>query len=486
VVAAGLLLALRETVARVGATGPGEGGRGGALALAGVGPWLFLQLVVWQNVARAAAATGWSLPAAGGLLVLGNALGLGAAVRARQTLPGKPLLAAVAGGLLALLALDAAALTGWAAAVDTILGLVLSGMLLVVIAGSGGEDRFSSGETRREAIQRRHYIPTVANGVGQILFVVLSFAYYVSYDLPLGFRSATVLPVAALLVAVAAAGAARGRRTVSAVWPADYAPVLAGLVLLLCPVGLALTWRTPETVEPAADNATVRLMDYNLHNGFNTAGRLDLEAVAQVIEANDPDVVGLQEVSRGWIINGSVDMLQWLSQRLAMPYVSGPTGDLVWGNAILSRYPIISAENVPIPPRSLLLLRGYVVAEIDAGRSTLRIVNTHLHHVEDDSVVRQEQVPALLAGWNGAPRTVIMGDLNATPDSPEMQQIAAAGLVDVAAAVGTPPIYTYYAADPNRQIDYIWSTPDLAASDFAIPRTTASDHLPMFVTLTLP
>jgi hypothetical protein len=39
-------------------------------------------------------------------------------------------------------------------------------------------------------------------------------------------------------------------------------------------------------------------------------------------------------VSRGWVINGSVDMVQWLSQRLDMAYVFGPTEGALWGNAI--------------------------------------------------------------------------------------------------------------------------------------------------------
>ena len=36
-------------------------------------------------------------------------------------------------------------------------------------------------------------------------------------------------------------------------------------------------------------------MDYNLHNGFNTDGQLNMEALAQEIEASGADVIGLQE-----------------------------------------------------------------------------------------------------------------------------------------------------------------------------------------------
>ena len=36
-----------------------------------------------------------------------------------------------------------------------------------------------------------------ANGVGQLLFLILVFVFYVSFDMGLGFRSPVVLPVAA-------------------------------------------------------------------------------------------------------------------------------------------------------------------------------------------------------------------------------------------------------------------------------------------------
>ena len=85
-------------------------------------------------------------------------------------------------------------------------------------------------------------------------------------------------------------------------------------------------------------------MSFNVHNGFSRDGRLDLEAIAQVIEASGADVVGLQEVSRGWLINGSADMVQWLSQRLGMAYVYGPTEGALWGNALLSRLPVLAVR----------------------------------------------------------------------------------------------------------------------------------------------
>lgn len=82
-------------------------------------------------------------------------------------------------------------------------------------------------------------------------------------------------------------------------------------------------WRTAHSFKDGAN--VLRIFGYNIHNGFNVDGDLDLEALAQVIEKQQPDIVSLQEVSRGWVVNGSVDAMAWLAQRLDMVYAySGP------------------------------------------------------------------------------------------------------------------------------------------------------------------
>jgi endonuclease/exonuclease/phosphatase family metal-dependent hydrolase len=71
-----------------------------------------------------------------------------------------------------------------------------------------------------------------------------------------------------------------------------------------------------------------------------------------------------------------------------------------------------------------------------------------------------------------------MGDLNAEPGSREITMLRAAGLVDAfQAGGGTPPDELTYSSDrPERRIDYIWLSPDLAASGFDATTGTASDH----------
>lgn len=444
-----------------------------ALAIAALGPWLFLQIVVFQNVARMAAITGWNLPAAGLFICAGNVIALIAAAHAPRSrrVPGLGALVAVA-FLIVLLFIESDGLLG---ALLSVAGQVLGASLLLTILITLG---WLAQQTGRMGI-------SAANGIGQILFVLFTFIFYVSLELNFGFRAPAVLPVAGLLVSIAAVAVSRGVEPQKRIGD-NMVPAGIATALLLLPVLLMLTWNTPETVAPPADNINVRIMDYNLHNGFNTDGRLDLEALAQVIESGGADIVGLQEVARGWVIYGYVDMIQWLSQRLNMPYVYGPTEGFQWGNAILSRYPIVSLETGSLPPEELRLRRGYVLAGIDTGAKNIQVLNTHLHNVDEDSETRQLQVPVLIDAWDGAPRTVLLGDFNATLDSLEMAMLAAAGLNDVGGIIGPDPGFTYHSAALDQRIDYFWTSPDLIPLQYDVGQTTASDHLPLWTTISVP
>ncbi|MCB8942589.1 MAG: endonuclease/exonuclease/phosphatase family protein, partial [Ardenticatenaceae bacterium] len=252
------------------------------------------------------------------------------------------------------------------------------------------------------------------------------------------------------------------------------------LLLLLLPLYGFVTTKT--AVSTPGSGFPLRIMTYNIHNGFPPYGNLNLEAIAQVIETENPDIIALQEVSRGWVINGSIDTLTWLSQRLNMPYIFNPTADPLWGNALLSRYPIINYELIPLPPDNLPLTRGFIAATIDIGTGqTLNIIATHLHHPFNGSDIRQQQAQVILDYIQNQPHTIITGDFNAEPDSPEAALFHNAGLTDILADI--QPNTTFYALGPTRQIDYIWLTPDLTATAIIIPTTPASDHLPIAATL---
>jgi endonuclease/exonuclease/phosphatase family metal-dependent hydrolase len=444
------------------------------LNLLAFGPWLFLQMLVFQNVGLFASLTDFTLPVAGALLVLGNAAGLWLASRVTITV-AKPLNILVSAMVVLVPLAFIVQLPTFLPWLWLFVGQAFSLALGMMLFTAVGAEKGKAGLIGS----------TILNGLGQIIFVLLVFVYYASYDIDFGVRSGTLLPLALVLSAVfMAIGHIRLERKPETP-KRIFSPAVLGLFLLVFPLVEATNWSAQEISPAPTGTRSVRIINYNLHDAVNTEGRVDPEALAQVIEASGADVIGLQEVSRGWLIWGGMDMLSWLSQRLGMEYVWGPTADPQWGLAVFSRYPIVRSELIPLPPDDILLLRGHILAEIDVDGQILTVIDTHFSEKDDQDEVRAIQSSAILSTWNNLHATVIMGDLNARPDSLAVELLLEAGLIDISREIGEQPTYTYYAANPDHQIDYIFVTPDLGYSDFSIPQTTASDHLPLVTTVIL-
>lgn len=467
---AGLLLwALQRTVDESAAL---DGNWTVNRGLMAIGPWMLLQVLIFQNVGLIGSLTGWEIPGAGLLLLSSNALALGFAGRlARRVRKFSNLL--ISGAVLIVVLLQSNAPGGLVSAIWVLIGQVISYGFVMAIFQRSGEERGAQGLLRT----------SLMFGFGQVIFVLLLFLYYASYDLALGVRPWMLPPAAAILIA-ALLMLGRVDRGTSETKPNASLAWSAGL-LALVPLLLMLGWKSPSYESAPAGTNSVKVMDYNLHNAVNTDGRLDLEALALVIEAQNPDVLVLQEVSRGWLTWGAVDMLSWLEQRLDMAYVWGPTADAQWGNAIFSRYPVTSFELLTLPPDDILLARGHIQASIDVDGYALTVIATHFSAADNEGEARLVQASAILSTWNHQASTVVMGDLNAEPDEDPIRLLVENGLVDISAEIGDQPTYTYYSANPDHQIDYILVSPDLGYSDFAIPHSTASDHLPLVATIHL-
>ena len=433
------------------------------------GPFLFLEMIIFQNIARYTVTTGWLQPFVFGLVLITQIAGLFVSVLLlRKNLTKMPII--LTGGILLIVCTvfpfpD----QPWLAAILLLLEqLSISILLVTILTGMIGRNDIQSGSI------------TAANGTGFLLFGILTLAYYAVYQINLPYTNTILEVVSAVVISLCALVSCLKTGNRSLAIKTSWVTPLLVLVLLTLPLIRILMYQQP--VETEGNGFPVKVMTYNLHNGFNTSGDLDMEALARVIEENDPDIIALQEISRGWLISGRVDMLEWLSQRLDMLYISGPTEGQLWGNAILSRFPIVESTNYELPPRDLFLRRGYLITKIDIGNEEyLTVIATHLHHLSEDSEIRQQQVPVILGTWNSAKMTIITGDMNAEPDSPEIQLFREAYFIDVMSGSIPSAGYTYHSADLYQRIDYIWITPDLTSRNAKVIQSTASDHLPVIV-----
>lgn len=320
---------------------------------------------------------------------------------------------------------------------------------------------------------------TVMVALSMLLFLILVFAFYVAQDIALPLPRRIFPAIASAIFGALTLFASARVRTMPMTAKKETSGFWVNLALLMVPLALWITQGSmPIPEEPLGD--PIKVMTYNIHSGFNAAGRQDLEAIARVIEDSGADIVALQEVSRVRLLDGGADLAAWLSERLDMPYLFKGTEDPNWGNAILSRYPIVDWGWGSLPRVDTLIGRGYLWASIDVGASQpLLVIDTHLHHLEPDSGVRQEQVQVLLDFWAEEDYTIVLGDLNAEPNSTEIRMIADSGLLDAWSSIGIGPGFTFSSSDPNSRIDWIWHTSELQPIGIEVIQTQASDHMPV-------
>ncbi len=472
IVAAGAFaLAQPEIPARRGV------GWGSGAVLLGLGPYLFGQLLVLQAQGWTSSAGAVSATTAMVRICLLNVVAVWLAFRLDRS---RSLQAASAVVVVAALVLAEAAPVTFNLA--TILAVVAAGPLLGALVPDPDRDRVGASGT---------YLVG-----GSVLFLVIGLAYYLPMDLSLGFTQAQArIAAAGALGVVALLGAAR--RSPASEGIASPIPVLAAVTLVLPLVGAGLAL-TVDPVEPSDPPGAVRVMTYNLHSAFDTSGRMDVEAIARVIEDSGASIVGLQEVSRGRLLNAGTDLVALLAQRLGFEHVAFfGTTDPAWGNAILSRYPLGEVERTLLPLAGTPLRRGYLAAPVQVGDTEILFISIHLQHINDPDVhdedpeadllpVHRAQLGVVLEEWDGRSPAVLVGDFNARPGWTQMEDVLAAGWVDSWAEAGQGDGFTAGAADPRYRIDWILHTPDLSAVDAGVFQSQASDHFAVIADLDLP
>jgi len=428
-------------------------GAAGTLALIALPVVLFVAETGGTNGAQTALAGGLGLGPDSvrstelGLVIVGLGLALGTLALA-QPLPAGILAAvACAGGAALLWAhIPVASLAG---------GFVLAGG--VVLAGA-------SLPAASLAPSRTPIVVSFALAVGWLLFLAITFGFYAFWAYtPAAWVGTAVVAVAALAVPGRAVPPWRAL-------PIALVPIAVAVPLL----ALVLAPGPPPVADP---RNTFTVMTYNIHQGFNAGQVPSLDALVEVISHESPDVLVLQEVVRGWMIDEQHDALAVLSERLAMPYVFGPNiGDL-YGNAILSRYPMTDVRRIhfAVEPSLRHQPRGAIGVRI----GDVLVVTTHLDDISDSSAIRQEQVRAILSAWSSERIAIIAGDMNAEPGTLEMGLLGEAGYGDIGEPAGGTTI-----DDPPKRIDYVWGIGVTASNARTVKAPAASDHRALVVNVT--
>jgi endonuclease/exonuclease/phosphatase family metal-dependent hydrolase len=231
----------------------------------------------------------------------------------------------------------------------------------------------------------------------------------------------------------------------------------------------------------------VKVLSFNILHGATTKNDFNLDNIARVIIAANPDFVAMQEVDFRTKRAKKYDLVTELGWRTkmaplfarAMPYDGGE-----YGEGILSKYSFLMTRNVALPfssgnePRAAL----EITTVLPSG-DTISFIGTHLDHLQDetDKVAQAKKINQVFAA-NKYP-TILAGDLNDVPGSTAINILEEFW---TASYDKDKPQPTFPSYNPTRKIDYVMYYPKQQWQVIArevIQDTIASDHCAYLVTL---
>lgn len=254
------------------------------------------------------------------------------------------------------------------------------------------------------------------------------------------------------------------------------------------------------TPERTGSGRELRIVTWNLHHGVGMDRRLDLERIARVLRGIDADVIALQEVDARWgRRSGDEDQAARLAELLGMDHLMVPARTRgrrdasagSFGNALLSRLPVLGSRVDPLPPwdapggwpepralgRVRVPLGGSVGDWPPAGQrdgSSVTIAVTHLDPA-DASLRRRAAATIVDLTADEQGPVVLLGDLNTSAAARELEPLRAAGF-----AVASEGHRTFPAPWPVRRLDGALVRGAVEPVGAHVPRVrVASDHRPL-------
>jgi len=243
-----------------------------------------------------------------------------------------------------------------------------------------------------------------------------------------------------------------------------------------------------------ADSTTIiKVMTYNTHhcNPPGKPGVIDVDAVANVVKAQNADIVALQEIDVNTARSGNINQAELLASKTgykfyffakAMDFDSGQYGVL-----ILSKYSLKDTATHALPkaedpggrgePRVVAL----ATVELPGGKS-FRFGSTHLEAYNKTSRLLQAKDINSIASSTTLP-FIIAGDFNARENSDVINTIDEHFIRTCTNCAGT-----FVGKRDEGAIDYIAASPRSTIevlSHSVVPDKETSDHMPVVVTLKL-
>ena len=241
----------------------------------------------------------------------------------------------------------------------------------------------------------------------------------------------------------------------------------------------------------------LRLLSLNISHGRNTAlnqmfiGKdrtyRNLDEIARLLYALNPDVVALQEADAPSRWSGNFDHVAYVAQKSRFPCLVHGLHSRTWistyGTALLSRGRPVKSWSVRFPPSWPSKQKGFVVADLDwpvgQERISIRFVSVHLDFLRTS--VRDRQVSELvkhLSDIDGP--LVLMGDLNSEwgQEKSSVQMLAVA--LNLRAFYPERDGLGTYKKPDGKRLDWILISDDLEFQDYKVLPDVVADHFAVY------
>lgn len=237
------------------------------------------------------------------------------------------------------------------------------------------------------------------------------------------------------------------------------------------------------------EGTSVTMMTYNIYGARATdpSNAADLAALAEVIRAQDPDFVVLQEVDVFTNRTGKeVHQARDLGALTGMFWHFTKAIDVSggqYGDAVLSKHEILETYgyHLSVSPEQTGENRSVCMIRTEVDGKTLYVASTHLDHLasETSRLFQANQLAGIVAGIDGD--LLIGGDFNSLPESETMSIIKRF----LTPGIRTGFQFTFPSDNPNRTLDYILYKPseNISVQNYRVIRAKASDHCPVVATL---
>ena len=220
-------------------------------------------------------------------------------------------------------------------------------------------------------------------------------------------------------------------------------------------------------------------MTFNIQSCTNyLEQKRDYEIIAEAIRRENPEIVGLNEVCGGGAYPNYAHA-EKLSELTGMPYYYFAQAITIsgggYGNAFLSRIPILETETVMIPNPPVRGYTGYyetrciLKAKLEGG---ITVLVTHMGLNPDE---HESAVKTVLENVTDE-KCILMGDFNMTPENNLLSPIYGQ-MMDTATKFSGKKL-SWPSDNPQRKIDYIFVSKDIHVFSADIPEIIASDHRP--------